>query len=184
MKALRTFLPALATVAAATAMAATLVVSGGPAYAATQGPYEIHPYGYPYCVTGTGTAQGSAVTISQCSASSAAASNWDFTDTSDHYYRISNRESHRCMNVQGNVTYPQARIQQYSCGTRSTVLNDQWRPEFVARLGGRDYYRLVSRRSNLCLRLSSSAPGSQLIQEECYDVLNRHLWTWYRPPGA
>jgi hypothetical protein len=163
-------------------LVAGLVATGSPAFAASYGPYEIKPWGYPFCAFGDGTANSTPVRIRTCPPSPNTRYQWDFIDTTNGYYRIKNRSTGKCMNVQGAVTYPTAAIIQYTCGGSGT-LNDQWLPVFAAK-HNTDFYFLRNRKSNLCLHMPAATSSVQLIQETCRDGIYRDHWTWVRPPGV
>jgi hypothetical protein len=160
-----------------------LVATAAPANAGTYGPYEIILEGWPKCLYGIGTDNSTAAAIRTCAIPSTTRYHFDFIDTTNGYYRIKNRKSGKCLNVQGGSMSMNARVIQYTCGGSGT-LNDQWVPDFNARVNGLDYYLLMNRKSHLCLRAPSADDGTQLVQYDCYDRLNMNSFTWKRPPGV
>ncbi|WP_433219845.1 RICIN domain-containing protein [Dactylosporangium sp. CS-047395] len=169
MRLIRMLLVALA------AMAGTLVFTQTPALAATQGPYEIHPWGGIFwCAKVDNANQSAPVVIRNCGIASNFYQQWYWQDTTGGYYRIFNRQTGKCLNAAGNVTTG-TRVIQYGCST--SALNDQWKPT-IKQNGDIDYYWLQNRQGGLCLRVNTSSSGNQLFTGACNQATWDDRWTW------
>ena len=72
---------------------------------------------------------------------------------------------------------------QYTCGTSAGVENDQWQILYSGSENGIDYYKMVNRKSKLCLNVpnASTSPGVGLVQYACGAARFNDIFTWYLP---
>src|SRR5947207_10745130 len=102
-------------IAVLAAVAGALVATGSPALAATQGPYNIEPWGgIMYCAYTNTTAQSAPVLLTGCNSSFS--QQWYWQDTTNGYYRIFNRQSGKCLTAKGGTT-ESTQVIQYGCST-------------------------------------------------------------------
>jgi hypothetical protein len=131
--------------------------------------YNVINQGNGKCVddTGFGTTNGTRVQQWDCNPSGQFNQEWQFTPTSDGYYRVMVRTaSWLGWDVTGGpgATGIGIKIQLWGVGNPAGT-NQQWRPESM----GNGFWRFRARHSNMCLDVPGQNPvnGLQLQQWDC-----------------
>ncbi|MER5518513.1 RICIN domain-containing protein [Streptomyces sp. NPDC002763] len=127
-------------------------------------------------VEGWSTANGGAVHQWSCRDDDNLNQLWYFAPATDHpgYYHLVNRNSYKCMDVEGPSYEDGAKVHQWECYNGPS---QAWRVETV----GGTWFRLVNYHSGKCLDVeaSSTADGARIHQWGCLPSLpNNQPWRY------
>jgi hypothetical protein len=171
----------VATITAATAL--LIGPAGGPAAAATTGPWVIQPWTSYLCLAPEGFASATQTVVDQHLCERGTNRDWNFTNTVGGYYEIAYRNGLKCMAVKGASSAERAPIITQGCGDYRW--NDQWAPIPNPNFNkdGLDYYLLQNRATSKCLAVKGNSVlnGADMMQYTCDDFAPNQAFTWNRP---